>query len=265
MDLEDPWYGDDALSHVTPIHEYISDKCCEICFNRADSVIANTTTARDKIVKENGISSKLYTVTNGYWSDFFEKEKRTQIGGDISILYVGGTYGGQANKYLGCLEASLDGKAANSNNITVNVLGESSSHISSNQQSPDELGYVSVTEVPKYLRSSDLLVVYTPPHYDNTGRIMLKSYGYARSGKPVLFIGPRTATYDFLKQHVYVERFDRSNIRDASEWILSNSTELEANKYDVDNSANAILAERSFSSQMSKLTNIANDLVSAEK
>jgi hypothetical protein len=265
MDLRDPWYGDDALSHITPIHEYMSDKCCELCFEAADIVTANTETSRDKILKENDIAPKLYTVTNGYWSELFKNTESDSRNNSISILYAGGTYGGKANKYLQSLADKIDIESGNSSHISIRILGETTSSTGSGNVGPNELGFVSVKKVPRYLCSADLLVVYTPPHYDNTGRIMLKSYGYARSGKPVLFIGPRNHTYDFLNQHVYVRRFDRSSVSSASEWIISNTSELKGNKYDVDNSNNTKLAERSFASQMSKLTNIANDLISIKE
>jgi hypothetical protein len=122
---------------------------------------------------------------------------------------------------------------------------------------PVRLGTISFSEVPQYLRAAHLLVLCMPWIEAGSSRILLKSYGYARSGKPILYLGPKNATYDYLKKRTIVKRFDLYDLENASQWIAENHAKLNGNQY---HARADLLAEESFERRVDELERVLNTI-----
>jgi hypothetical protein len=64
------------------------------------------------------------------------------------------------------------------------------------------MGYRSQCDIPGLLLGADVLMVIMPEPDKEVGSatISLKTYGYLRSGRPIVFIGPDGANWDMLRQ-----------------------------------------------------------------
>lgn len=211
MDLRDSWKDNSLAKYGTIFHKLISDYIYLKYLKSADLIIANTDALKNKI-KSHCRDANIITIPNGYPKDSFEHLQPVEILSHekIKILYSGGTYGGKA---VDAIKKIINNSCEK--NIKIGFLGERISETSNCIY----LGKVNTEDVPSYLISADCLVLYLPPKELNSARILLKAYGYAKSGKPVIYIGPKNATYDFLKCYTTVFRMDEDDYDNFSKII----------------------------------------------
>ncbi|WP_253645230.1 glycosyltransferase [Vibrio sp. Y42_MX_L11] len=184
IDLRDAWKGNRLHRYGTIFHELISDLTYKIYLNRCNLILANTEKLKDEILRH-GIRTEIRTVPNGYPRDYYTARN---IHSKYDYLYSGSHYNFKAVKVINSLISQCDSK------VKVAFLGDGFGIIDSCYS----LGKVSSKAVPNYLFSAKVLVLYLPKEEEGSARILLKAYGYAKSGKPIIYIGPQNATFDFL-------------------------------------------------------------------
>ncbi|WP_045371674.1 glycosyltransferase [Vibrio campbellii] len=227
IDLRDAWRENRLVNYGTVIHRIISNYIYSRCLKQAYLIMANTKELKIKIL-EHIPDLNIITVPNGYPRDSFDNLRPIEIlsGQDKKFLYSGGTYGGKAVEVISSLVL-----ANHIEDLRVGYLGENIEESSSSEW----LGRVVSDDVPSYLMSVDCLILYMPKRELDSARVLLKSYGYAKSGKPVLYIGPENATYNFLKKHTYVLRIDEDDVsgfKKAIERIGNKNITTRVNKKD---------------------------------
>ncbi len=122
---------------------------------------------------------------------------------------------------------------------------------------PIGLGHASLVKVPSLLLGADVLVLYMPQEEKQSGRILLKAYGYARAQKPVLYLGPENATYDYLASRTVVQRFDLFQLQDAACWVMS----IPDKELNIQKTIPASVYECSFEERISILANTLNRII----
>ncbi len=206
LDLRDAWKDNRLINYGTLIHKFLSDYLYRKYLNNCNLVIANTEDLKTKILGHN-INTKVVAIPNGYPRDSFSNTVQLNIMSDskIKLLYSGGTYGGEAVKVIqNIIDVSCH------KNLKIGFLGETIN----NTNNCFYLGKVNSDEVPSYLLSVDCLVMYLPKSEIGSARVLLKAYGYAKSGKPILYIGPINATYNFLIKYSTVFQIDEEDKND---------------------------------------------------
>lgn len=210
VDLRDAWKHNKLVKYGTVIHRYLSNWIYRKILNKADTIIANTPALKELIIKD-GFSSEVLSVPNGYPRDSFNNiSSNTTVPKHqkLKILYSGGHYGGKA--------IDIISKLLPKNNLyTVDFLGEAFTPV----RGCNYIGKVSSHEVPPILLSYDVLIIYMPPKEKASARVLLKAYGYAKSGKDIIYVGPKNATYDLLNSMSNVYHVDEKDMEFFSELL----------------------------------------------
>ena len=111
-------------------------------------------------------------------------------------------------------------------------------------------------DVPNYLFGADMLVLCMVPQEAGSSRVLLKAYGYARTGKPILYLGPRNATYDYLVSRTFVQQFELSEIDLAAQWIEGNLADVQRNTVPSQD-----VGQDSFETRAIQLSKVLDELV----
>ena len=227
MDLRDTWIENNTARWYTPIHQYVSNWHYRRAILTASKIVANTPEMAQLIAsKFPQRSADVVTIRNGYDERLFQwaSPKRPSDSTEHTrvILYSGGTYEGWVTGVLEQLSRALRSRQANDGRpIQLYAIGDLVTTEPENPVGPFGLGHQSIMDVPDYLLGADALLLCMLPQEAGSSRVLLKAYGYARAGKPILYLGPRNATYDYLVQRASVHQFELSEIELAAQWLLS--------------------------------------------
>jgi glycosyltransferase involved in cell wall biosynthesis len=208
VDLRDAWQGNRLHKYGTYFHEFISNLTYKAYLNSCDLVLANTKKLKGEILKH-GIDTEVRTVPNGYPRDYYSTRV---VSAKYDYLYSGSHYGFKAVGIINQLLSKSDSE------IQVAFLGDEFKTIGSCYS----LGKVPSKDVPSFLYSAAVLVLYLPKEEEGSARILLKAYGYAKAGKPIIYIGPQNATYEFLNEYsnvIQVHEDDPSSMSEAIKHI----------------------------------------------
>lgn len=204
MDLRDPWGESTRLRWVSPLHKRLAQRAYVRCLEQAAAVVANTPQHFDLIRRWHGsrVEGKLHLVPNGYFEeDFAAIVPNGSSPPDVPLLtYAGNLYGGLVEESLLPLYeagSSRDWK------FRIRIVGSAAGNF------PFEYaGVLPPSRVASEIVAATWLFLYMPPAA-NTGPVMsLKAYQYARSGKPILYYGPKNETYDYLSQRSPIIDYD---------------------------------------------------------
>lgn len=221
LDLRDAWMSNKLISYGTFFHKKASNYLYYTYLNKADLIIANTLGLERKI-NSHKIKKTIITIPNGYPRDSFNNISNTTLleryPSDLKLLYSGGTYSGRAIQVVDNMFKNHEP------NLQVYFLGESFNETKVCKY----IGKVTSSEVPSYLLSADVLLLYLPQEEKDSPRVLLKAYGYAKSGKPIIYIGPRNATYSFLNLHSDVYLVEEDN----GEKLKKALIDINNNRYD---------------------------------
>ncbi|MBB1275951.1 glycosyltransferase [Pseudoalteromonas sp. SR43-3] len=186
LDLRDAWKHNKLVKYGTFIHKFFSNLAYKSFLSQADVIIANTPQLKDLVSKDR-FNCEVVSVPNGYPRESFENITPILNSNNLKMLYSGGHYGEKAVNIISKL-------LPKSSSYSVDFLGEPFTPA----YGCNYIGKVSSQEVPLKLLSYDALIIYMPPEENGSARVLLKAYGYAKSGKDIIYIGAKNATYDFL-------------------------------------------------------------------
>jgi len=262
-DFRDAWIGNRLSSRVTNIHTCFSKKYYEKVIQKSDLLIANNSLLKLFLINQYPqLESKIFTVPIGYDEDLFSEERPFAFKKRLSEkiwLYSGGLYDGRALRALEQLCATIDTLPQENKLIPkIYCIGELSRDYQPRYLSgPYGLGHVDYTSVPSYLFGADGLILVLPQQERGSARVLLKAYGYARTQRPVLYIGPKNATYDYLRSRATVGQFDHTELPEAVRWMLEKLSAGPDRKVgDLD-----IIRKDSFKSQACEFAKILSRLV----
>jgi hypothetical protein len=240
-DLRDGWKTNHLYNYGTVFHKMISNFLYKKLLSTANLILSNTDELT-LLMKQD--FNNIITVKNGYPRNYFDDSlNKTVIKYDF--LYSGGTYGTKAVKIINKLFSYVNNKE---NTTSVHFLGEEFSDTSVCKY----IGKVTSENVSKFLYSANILVLYLDNKELNSPRVLLKAYGYAKTGKPVLYIGPKNATYSFLKKYVNVFQVDENISFSDFEKII-----FKLKHYVKEGSCNKIIDDFSYENNFEKLINEA--------
>jgi hypothetical protein len=198
MDLRDPWTDGHRTRWITQIHRRVADFWYRKCLDAASAVIANTP-AHFELIRATcpRVAPRLYCIRNGYFeADFASRLERRHT--ELTIVYAGSMYGGNVSIRRIRERADAIGVA-----VEVRVLG---TNVKSSVY--DFCGVVSPIKVCEELISADLLFLYMPPQASRGPVMSLKAYSYIRSGRPIIYKGPRNETFSYLNARAQVVDMD---------------------------------------------------------
>lgn len=209
MDLRDIWTESERIRWPTALHRLVAHRWYLRCLNSAAAIVANTP-GHARLLKEHhgsGVVKRLFCLPNGYFEADFPEAVGQATVGSRTILYAGSGYGGKVEEKLGSLQYAA---SALGSPIRVRYLGANGGRF------PFEyVGRVAPTKVAEEVAGADWLFLYMPPNAASLPVMSLKSYVYARSGRPVVYWGPRNETYEFLQRYLCVipyEDNDEDNV-----------------------------------------------------
>jgi hypothetical protein len=226
VDLQDAWLGNRLVHWVSPLHEFISQRYYRQVMKTCDIIVTNNHYLQDQLLRDNSdIINRVVTVPIGYEEALYNQAQphRIEWKGRVA-LYSGDIYNARGLEVLELLCSALDRiqKMNTTKAFRLDTIGKLNlSYKSQFRAGPYPHGYVNFTEVPEYLFGADALVLYMPEVEQKSTRILLKSYGYARVQRPILYLGPRNATYEYLISNTQVEQFELTQIEAAASWLAN--------------------------------------------
>ena len=279
MDLRDAWMHNRRQRWFSPIHKRLSNYWYKRAMNSASVIIANTRPYADVLAKTHPTCrERIVCIPNGYSSELWDKAKPVHLQKrnptDFVILYSGNDYPVRGSVFSHIQQANSPGSISgvlktlgrhlaarqlqdNGPNFSVVMLGPEKNQGKRTAFDPLRLGTVNFSEVPGYLLAADLLVLCMPRQEAGSALIPLKSYGYARSGKPVLYLGPKNVTYDYLEKRTTIKQFDLNDLENAAQWIAENSSNLTGNHH---RASAELWAEDSFERRVDDLERVLNKI-----
>lgn len=217
MDLRDAWLGNRRARFPTPLHCLISTLQYRRMIRETDAIVANSDVLGQMVASHLDKSARKVTViTNGFEESFFDGITPWRLAEPPTcvVLYSGGTYGGFATRTMTVIGHALE-KLTQPGEVMLFAAGELEGvPDGAGRCGPIGIGHQSLTMVPRLLVGADilLLVMPSPEREKGSGTVFLKSYGYLRSGKPIIYIGPENASWDLLV------RFPGTYRHDWGEW-----------------------------------------------
>ena len=205
MDLRDAWRGNRRARYLTPWHRRVAFQQYAHCIRLAGRIIANSDKLAEMITEHlGGLPRKVEVITNGYEESLFAAATPKQLlsGGMRTILYSGTTFHGFVVDVFKQISLALDRLKAD-DAIRLVMVGESAGSLANATAfGPISMGYQSQFDVPGLLLGADVLVLMMPAPAKEVGSatISLKTYGYVRSGRPIVYIGPDAANWQLLSQ-----------------------------------------------------------------
>ena len=224
-DFQDAWVGNRLVRDVSPLHRWVSHKYYEKVIRDCDLVVANNPWLRSLIAKQfPDLDAKIVSVPIGYDEALFGKAQPHRFTADSTgriALYSGGIYKVKVLRVLEQLCAHLDERPEQGEPaVRVYAIGQLDHNYRPRHRSGlYGLGYMNYAEVPSYLLGADCLILFMPEAERGSARVLLKSYGYARAQRPILYLGPRNATYEHLEARTTVRQFELSELKDAAAWM----------------------------------------------
>jgi len=221
-DFQDAWIGNRMVRKISPIHTCVSMYYYEKVLHSCDMIVANNPKLQTLITRQYPeVETKIECVPIGYDEDLYKKAQPRQLDDDSSehvALYSGSMYNGKVLRTMEKLCKYLD--QANSARVKIFTIGELPATYQPKYKSgPYSLGYVDYPDVPSYLFAADSLILFLPEVERDSARVLLKSYGYARVQRPILYIGPRNATFEYLQDRTEVEQVDLPKLWQATSWF----------------------------------------------
>ena len=226
-DFQDAWVGNRLARQVTPLHTRASGRYYERVMRGCDLVVANNPWLRAMMLQQfPDLQEKIVSVPIGYDEGLYAQAQPHRVMEDPAVrvaMYSGGLYEGEALRALERLCTALDACAGNQTpEVRVYAVGElTSAYRPERRSGPFGLGYVNYTSVPDYLLGADCLILYMPEAERHSARVLLKAYGYARVQRPILYLGPPNATYEYLKNRAIVGRFESHEFDRAADWVMT--------------------------------------------
>jgi hypothetical protein len=134
-------------------------------------------------------------VPNGYFESDVQVALTAEHAGNspLVLMYAGSLYGGAVESALAALVVAA---RACKDPIEARLLGAESGSYPLTY-----CGRVPPSEVIQEVVSARWLFLYMPDDAANVPVMSLKAYIYARSGKPIIYKGPRNDTYSYLRKH----------------------------------------------------------------
>ena len=212
MDLRDAWRGHRTARYLTPFHRAMADRQYQQCVGRADRIIANTDRLAHMITGHvGGRADRVHVVTNGYDEGLFAAAtpRALVVDGAKAIVYAGATYEGFVESTFQEVGRALE-RLEVRDHVRLMIVGESQGVSASSRFGPVSVGYESRAEVPAILMGAEVLVLVMPAPSKEAGsaRVTLKTYGYLRSGRPIVYIGPEGAAWDLISRFGGTYKFD---------------------------------------------------------
>ncbi|MCQ2379085.1 MAG: glycosyltransferase [Victivallaceae bacterium] len=222
-DLRDPWRENHRIRYKSPLHKFCALRWEKIIIQSAAGVVFNTEegyelfkAAHPEFPPEKGI-----TIPNGYNEKFFADAVRLDAAArakkPVRIVYAGGSYDGKVLRFLNRLAGRAPEREIK---LEIDVYG-----ISPETSPRDAKGVLYGGKVPpeklaQKLVEADYLFLFMPQLRD-TPAFSLKAYAYARSGVPVVYVGQRNMTFDFLNRYSKVRHFSENEIDGCLDWFVS--------------------------------------------
>ena len=150
------------------------------------------------------LPKKVQVITNGYEESLFADATPKQLlsGGMRTILYSGATFRGFVVDVFKQISLALD-RLSPDDALRLVIVGESAGSLANATTfGPISIGPQSQFDVPGLLLGADVLILImeSPGKELGSATISLKTYGYLRSGRPIIYIGPDTANWQLLSQ-----------------------------------------------------------------
>jgi hypothetical protein len=204
MDLRDPWGESTRIRWLSRGQRRNALSWYERCVLRASALVTNTP-QHLHLVKDNcppSVRSKVFLVPNGYFSaDFRRLSLNATAKVTVPLLaYAGGLYGGEVERALGILHEVASERGTP---IDVKIIGASTGKYPFHY-----CGRVPPSEVAAQILAATWLFLYMPESAASGPVMSLKAYQYARSGRPVLYMGPKNETYEYLAKRTVVVRLE---------------------------------------------------------
>jgi hypothetical protein len=211
MDLRDPWGESRRIRWLTPLHRSSALAWYRECLGAASAVITNTPLHFDEVqVTEPSLRDRLYCVPNAY----FEADVQSALSelphhdrsSEYVLLYAGNLYHGHVERALGVLRQAT---SRVDRRLRIRVVGALAGN-----NNFEYCGVVPPAQVACEVVAADCLFLHMPRNATAGPVVSLKAYLYARSGKPIVYEGPKNETYSYLQQYSRVVDYaDSSSVR----------------------------------------------------
>ncbi|MBM3300830.1 MAG: glycosyltransferase [Deltaproteobacteria bacterium] len=205
MDLRDAWRGNRRARYLTTWHKRIAYEQYGQCIRMADRIIANSDGLAEMITEHLGeLPKKVEVITNGYEESLFADPTPRRLLSDSmhTILYGGATFHGFVSDVFTQIRLALD-QVSPDIPIRLVIVGESAGSVAK----ATTVGHFSIEhqsqfDVPGLLLGADVLILIMDAPGKEVGAptVSLKTYGYLRSGRSIVYIGPDAGTWQLLSQ-----------------------------------------------------------------
>lgn len=222
IDLRDAWRGNRLFKYGTYIHRLISNYVYKNYLSKASLILANTDSLKILIQKHNVCNDdKIITVPNGFIERNFEGLVDKQELPKFDFLYSGSHYNYSAVRKIEHIFSCLDGQISGK---TVSFLGDDFVGF----KYCKSLGRCDSSQVPSFLLSSKILLLFLPSEEEDSARVLLKLYSYLKSGRPIILIGPRSATSDMIEKYSDLYIVDHNK---PEEFLIAYNQIVESKRY----------------------------------
>jgi glycosyltransferase involved in cell wall biosynthesis len=253
-DFRDDFITNHRTKWYTPFHYWYGVFLESKIFNAVNIIIANTENVRARFISRYPkLKDKVYTITNGYDEDDFSCIEVGEKNNKIKIAYVGDGYKDFVSSILSnaCTKLDLNNM---SEMFSFETAGNGLWVDHQKHSNWNHYGLVSQKAANEIIMRSDILLMIMPfGEKEPSGTIPLKTFGYLRSGKKILYYGEKGSVTDLMKEFDGVSVFSREQIEDLHIWLIENGRFL-YNK----NFSRPKIYEYNFESITRKILELAN-------
>lgn len=228
-DLRDDWAGNHRRRYLTPLHRMHSRMMEAAMVSDASCVILNTPVVRARFdAAYPGSTHKFLTVTNGYDRTLDAWRDRPCARRELVISYSGSPYWGFMESRIRELHAGL-ARLSLPCGFRIQTMGDAWGIEPLSEPLPGWTHHGQLDEASMAARLADshlLLLAMPPGEGEPSPTVPLKTYGYLRLGKSIVYLGERGATTDLLSRFAGTWSLGRESWPALPEWISTNQDRL---------------------------------------
>ncbi|KAB2673811.1 MAG: glycosyltransferase family 4 protein [Verrucomicrobia bacterium] len=235
-DLRDDWLTNHRQKWPTWWHRRGARSAEEAMVRHATRVLLNTEVVRGRFVSRYPwAEARLDVLPNGYQEDDFASDEADPVPADgrRTILYTGASYWAYMDAQLGRFGKGLRA-AGLSSGWKIVSLGDGAWRGPGPAEGDGpapwiHLGHHSAAAAARAMLGAEMLLLPMPPgEREPSGTVPLKTYGYLRSGRSVVYLGEKGSTSDLLAKFRGTWSLGRSGWETLPDFVARHADEISA-------------------------------------
>lgn len=228
-DLRDDWAGNHRRRYLTPLHRLHSSRSEARAVTAADCVVLNTPIVHERFARAYpDHARKFVTITNGFDDALDGWRGIASPSPGLVIAYAGSPYWGFMEARIRELHASLR-RTGLRDSFRIETMGDAwgIQPGASPLEGWTHHGQLGEDAMARRLADAHVLLLAMPPgEREPSPTVPLKTYGYLRLGKSVVYVGESGATTSLIGAFPGTWHFPRDQWPHLAEWMACNEQEL---------------------------------------